>query len=338
MHTTRTPPSRGLADLTLLEADSPRRLRRRPPRIVLVAACSSRKRVSPPTDLRLSSIAASPVRRAAEWRRRIREIDVPVQQAQHLYAGDHWRSVCEAHRLAKKYSSRSELWVISAGYGLIAGSKLIKPYSATFASGATDSVWRGRFDGDRRQRLRLWWAALQHDVTLGDLLAARDTSAVVIAAGADYLTVLAADLEAALQRDTSGERLSVISAGTLGIRRNEMFLPANSRFRQAVGGTDSSLNARLLALLARDADAHQFHRPTMAAALTQMAATLPSRSRRTGRSASDAEISERIDEIRQRVAGISRTNALHQLRLDGIACEQSRFEVIWNLDACAKKP
>jgi hypothetical protein len=302
-------------------------VRRRPPRIVLVVACSQRKRLAPPEKLRLASIRSEPSDRPRRWANRLNEVEAPRWRAADLYVGDHWHSACQAYRVAKRYSSRTELWVVSAGYGLIPSSKTIKPYGATFATGAADSVWRGPAEGDRRGGLRLWWRALGHECALIDLLPARGDGAVVVAAGASYLAAIESDLEGALQHSAAFDRLSVISAGTQG---NGALLPVSGQFRAAVGGTDSALNARLLALLASEAGTHGFRRSAMAAMLTQMASRLPATPRRTGRATSDEQIVREIQAMRRRLPEIGRTRALRDLRSGGIACEQGRFASIWN--------
>jgi hypothetical protein len=325
-HTTPTPRSTGLADLSRKDVrPRPAGVRKRPPRIVFVVACSQRKRTLAPIELRLSSINARPDKRSIEWTRRIREVQVGEDPAHELYLGDHWRSACEAYRLAKQYSNRSELWVISAGYGLIPSSKLIKPYSATFASGSADSVWRGPADGDRKSRLQNWWRALPHDATLVDLLQRDGT--IVVAAGAPYLAALSDDLATAVDNDRTGDRISVVSAGTRG---NGSLLPVSGNFRAAVGGTDAALNTRLLALLAAEPRLHRFRRSAMTTALTQFAARQPATQRTEGKAVTDDEVASRIDVIRRRLPAASRTQALRELRRAGIACEQSRFAAIWN--------
>src|SRR5262245_771647 len=108
IRTTRTPLSSGRAELSRMERGARAvAVRKRPPRVVFVVACSQRKRILPPTELRLSSIQASPDERLVEWARRIRDVEAPKERAGDLYAGDHWRSACEAYRLAKRYSSRA---------------------------------------------------------------------------------------------------------------------------------------------------------------------------------------------------------------------------------------
>jgi hypothetical protein len=325
-HTTPTPQSIGIADLSSHQARArDTRNRTRPPRIVFVVACSQRKRSIPPRELRLSSIRAPAEKRAIEWTRRIREVRVAEHVAQDLYEGDHWHSACEAYRLARQYSKRAELWVISAGYGLIRSDKLIKPYSATFANGSIDSVWRGPGDGDRKTRLQKWWQALPHDAVLGDLL--ENDGVIVVAAGASYLAPLSDDLDAAVRNDRSGDRVSILSAGSRG---NEALLPVTGEYRATAGGTDSALNARLLGLLAAEPRLHRFHRSAMKTALTRLAAGAPVTQRKVGKGATDDEVANRIDSIRRRLPAASRTQALRELRRSGIACEQSRFALIWN--------
>jgi hypothetical protein len=242
-----------------------------------------------------------------------------------LYAGDHWHAALSALELTRRFSARAELWVISAGYGLIPASAEIKPYSATFASGKDDSVWRGNSDGTRRQQLQGWWRALANGTTLSDLAATARDGALMLAAGASYLEAIAPDLEHAV--DLAPERVSVISAGS---RMLCGLLPVSSRFRARVGGTDSATNARVLSLLAADAPTHRFRPDLMAARLRRINSRLPAMHRATGRRVTDEEVSRAILRIRKAAPTISRSQALRTLRAGGIACEQSRFAAIWS--------
>lgn len=326
---TRTRRSDGLTDLSRGSTKTAVKVvRKRPPRIVLVVACSQRKREPVPFDLHLSSIDAALDERAVQWRRRLDEVAAVRHCAQELYTGDHWHATCAAYNLAQRYSSRAELWVISAGYGLITSSKLIKPYGATFASGSADSVWRGPMEGDRQSRLQGWWQALPHDAILPDLLKGDGT--IVIAAGALYLEALDSELSTALRNDPSGERISIVSAGSRG---NGALLPVNGQFRATAGGTDAALNARMLALLAADASVHHFRRSAMTSVLMRLASHLPMTTRRVGKAVTNDEVARRIIAIRRRLPTASRTQALREVRRAGIACEQSRFASIWDSTA-----
>jgi hypothetical protein len=326
MRTMPSPRSSGRTDLNPTANEGRARPRRRPPKIALVVACSQRKRTPPPIGLQVSSIDAPANERLKEWRRRLNEVGVRELKAHDLYMGDHWQAALKAYQLAQRYSSRTELWVISAGYGLIGSSKLIKPYSATFASGSADSVWRGPCDGEQRSFLHQWWEGLPHEATLAELL--RHDGRIVIAAGAPYLAVLRVDLASALGHHQSADRISVVSAGSRG---NGVLLPVTGAFRAAVGGTDASLNTRLLALLAAEAPSHGFQRSRMAAALNRMAngSRFSMARRAPGTAVTDREVAQIIEEILRRLPTASRTYALRELRQAGMACGQSRFASIW---------
>jgi hypothetical protein len=286
----------------------------------------------PPLELRLSSLDDPPDERAIEWGRRIQEVEATQHRAQDVYVGDHWRAASDAYRLAQRYSSRTELWVISAGYGLIACSTLIKSYSATFANGSADSVWRGPADGDRREYLREWWHALSHEAALPDLLRRNQDDVIIICAGAAYVAAFEADLRRVVNDDATCDRVSVLSAGSEG---TGPLLPVNAQFRRLVGGTDAALNARLLRLLAAEAPMHRFSHSAMAARLRQMAASLPVVSPPMRVAITDEEVASEIEQLREDVPGVSRTAALRHLRASGIACGQTRFAAVWGRIASA---
>jgi hypothetical protein len=256
-------------------------------------------------------------------------VDAPRHVASDLYMGDHWRAAVQAYQFAHRYSSRAELWIISAGYGLINAGAPIKSYSATFASGADDSVWRGPVDGDREACLRQWWSHMARGPTLPELVPAPGDGTVVVAAGAAYLAAISADLEMAVANDPSRERVSVVSAGTRG---KCGLLPVSGDLRGTVGGTDSSLNARVLARLAAEAPAHHFQRLAMAELLSRIDRDANSSPRARGRRSSDTEVLREIEAARMRTPSISRTQALQDLRRSGVACEQSRFAALWERD------
>src|SRR5262249_51472423 len=88
-------------------------------------------------------------------------------------------------------------------------------------------------------------------------------------------------------------------------------------------------NARLLAILARDAADHGFSRARMEKFVTHMINATPSSTRRAGKSTTDQEIVRHIQRLRRQFTTISRTAALRKLRRMGIACEQGRFGLLW---------
>jgi hypothetical protein len=259
------------------------------------------------------------------WRDRLEKVQSETVPACDLYMGDHWRAAREAFAAAARYTPRAELWVLSAGYGLIMSRTAIKPYSATFASGSTDSVWRGPRDGTRKACLNRWWQSLPSQSTIAELI--RGDATVLVAAGASYVDAISDELTKARRSGAADDNLFIVSAGS---PPDGAFLPASGRLRSAVGGTDSSLNARLLALLATTAGRHCFRRDAMVAEFARLAGRTSSARRVAGRSAPDDELVRQIVAIRRTRPAASRTYALRELRSAGIACEHSRFASLWN--------
>src|SRR4051812_20847016 len=98
----------------------------------VVVSCKSRKSAPVPTALHMSSIAGVALEeRVGQWTSALKAVDVPAVRAGDLYAGDHWKIVLGIPAAATG-AFNVQLWVASAGYGLVGIDTPLKPYSATF--------------------------------------------------------------------------------------------------------------------------------------------------------------------------------------------------------------
>ena len=102
------------------------------PRINVVAACTDRKRATAVEPVRLRDVAAGPDRVEAWWKRLASQ---PVRlRADELYVGDHWSIVRDLVSLANRRGFDGQLWVASAGYGLVPSDAPLANYSATLSA------------------------------------------------------------------------------------------------------------------------------------------------------------------------------------------------------------
>jgi len=295
---------------------------RRP--LVLLVTCSARKRIPIHPQLQLRSISSGdPLARLEEWKSRLVSVEAASVPAVALYAGDHWSAARLAIDHARAWNPKSQLWVMSAGYGIVAGEVLVKSYSATFARGQ-DSVFRRGSTDDRRGVISAWWKGLPHESTVENLLSDPSEPVMLIAGGSDYIEALRVEIEAAAADANRLNRLFVISAGSRDIAG---LLPVRGSHSGAVGGSLASLNARILAYLMRSANEHGFARPEMEAMLRSLdgsAACVTARA-----SASDGEIMSAISALRAGRPALSYTSALRALRSQDLACERLRFKALW---------
>lgn len=298
------------------------------PRLHLVVTCASRKRIAVPSTLQLRQVTGARTgTRVQRWTQRLTDSAVQTVSAEDLYAGEHWdvaRSLPD-HASAFRHAT---LWVASAGWGLIPATATIRPYSATFTAGHPDSI------PDGRRGCVAWWDAVTHwqgpapgaPRSLAALVADNPRDRVLVALSQAYFAACTNDLTAAATAAADGQ-LTLIATGVRHPDFTNWQLAADARLQLLLGGTRSSLNARVTAHLLRagltDHDAMQRH-------LRRMLAKAPALPIFTRRRLTDAQIIRYIRQRRQRQPTVSRSRLLTELRQAGMACEQARFADLFN--------
>ena len=305
----------------------------------VVVSCSARKSAVAPGQLQARDLpeTVNTVVRAKEWIRRLEQTSGPLVVASHLYQGEQWAVVSGLPTEAQQHGWAADLWVASAGYGLISSRAPLRPYGATFASGHPDSVvlQTGRL---RLPALRVWWRELTAwqgpelgaPRSLRELAASSPASPMVIVLGATYLGAITEDLIAARHELVNPSLLTVVSVGThrsdpLG----ENLLSIDTGVRELLGGSCLSINARLARWIVTTSDRHAFDASRVARlAASALAIANPTTSPRRAPQP-DATV---LRFIQQRLAGRPRprkTTLLRSFRDTGQACEQERFHRLY---------
>ena len=293
-------------------------------RVRVVVTCSHRKTRPVPTSLRLRGVTSirTPTR-VRTWMTRLAETPVSSAPALDLYAGEHWDV---ARRLAQTSPTGSEvdLWVCSAGYGLIPATAPIVPYAATFTVGNPDSV------PDGAEGATAWWDALSEwngptggARSLRDLVGSDAKTRVLLVLSAAYLKACRDDICRAIDGLADTKQLSIISAGTkVDDQLDRFLLPCDARLQTAVGGTRQALNVRAAEyLLATGIVGHD----EMSEALAKLLADQPAVVRYERRPASDVEVRTFIRGRLRTNPGATHTRLLREFRNENRACEQARF-------------
>ncbi len=182
-------------------------------RIAIVVPCTASKSV-PPGDLRLGTVAGR--EKSIEGRFRHWEAAWSVAEkgvsARDLYAGPRWQASIRIAEVARAPQRDVDLFVASAGLGLLPVSRPVPSYSATFSRGNADSVVPPGFSAsEHRAAARRWWRLLTHRRGSLERLA-RDYARVVIVLSPDYLGAVSDDLVAAVESNAS--RIIVFATGS----------------------------------------------------------------------------------------------------------------------------
>lgn len=299
----------------------------------LVVSCSNRKRYETAPGLAVRDLVGSDVRtRLQTWRERIRTAQAEEYPATELYIGEHWSVVRDIPSDASDRGWNVRLWICSAGYGLIQPNTPIKSYQATFASGTEDSVAKDRTG---QKAAQAWWTGVCSYSFSGKqpfprsfeaLARAYPRTPLIVALSADYLYAVERDLLTVLQHSFFQRYLSIISCGTDSQHSswNNNLLPCDGGLSASLGGTFTSLNARVARFLF---GFHAHAGPTV----DHLAALVRSIEKRIGAvpqprtPQSDLQVAKYIREGLKKTPYVSKTKLLEEFRAAGKACEQKRF-------------
>lgn len=300
----------------------------------IVATCSNRKSMIASPALQVRNLPkGSTSRRSQEWIRRLtEEPPAAFRPAIDLYQGDHWATIREIVRAGTaKAGTRVNVWIASAGCGLISPCTLVPAYGATFSMHNLDSVVLS--PEDRRG----WWHTLT-SFHWGDPELPRSVSAIaqtypgsvlLVAGSPEYLDAVADDLAIARTVLCDSEGLSILCReGSLRGQLEGCKVPVSADLSSLIGGSLNSLGARILRWLITDGpDSLRYPEVLRVVDGLRQRATprkVPLRCKST-----DEEIKGYIRSLLSSNKRLSGSAALSAFRGDGKAAEQKRFQYLF---------
>lgn len=304
----------------------------------LVLSCTKRKRKDASTgNHRLREVPlASPAVRAAAWVEAVS--NAPTWgPARDLYVGEYWQAGLDLARASAR-RTQTEVYVLSAGLGLVHSAAAVPGYAATFTRAHPDSVVVGHVDGPSAER-RAWWDALADWTGPGDRsgprrlgdLAATPGAHLLVCAGPDYIDATGDDLRAA-HKVLGDERLVIVGSGDSPEGLDDVWVQCPGQLRMRFGGSMSSTSVRLAramleALSPQERIGARQAREFIATALKSTEA-LPRFDR--DRLSDDDVLAWIRSDAQAHPAMTNKSAALRRLRDDGRACEQSRFARLYD--------
>jgi hypothetical protein len=308
--------------------------------LFIIAACAERKRQSPAPHLQLRGVPKGDVeKRVHLWIERLEAARNVLHSARDLYIGPWWANVLELSELAaRKYEAN--LYVASAGYGLVHSDCRIASYSATFARGGEDSVAHseaGRTSDGVHER---WWQRLgewkgsgsSFPRTIAELASEHPKSAIVMLGSPEYVRALSNDLCKAREKLSDPDHLVIITSALEGPATNlrENAVCSEARLLHKVGGSRLTLHARVAtALLLRSSKQTCVRASEWWSVAQQWSNDSPAPTAFNRAPASDKEVLAFIRFHLSRNSEMSHTPMLRAFRDSGSACEQGRFRQLF---------
>ena len=173
----------------------------------IIVTCTSRKTIKPHPDLRVGAFADRN-EKANDWIAAVEKVNQSVKLDEKimpldLYAGEHWKIAKELPLQIKNSRHwESDLWVLSAGYGLLHEKAKIVSYAAAFSNGKADSI-SPSLDTDSKAFRTEWWGKLMKlssgkeskPKSLEELGRKDESSKFLIACSQPYLQAISDDLK-----------------------------------------------------------------------------------------------------------------------------------------------
>jgi hypothetical protein len=301
----------------------------------ILVTCTKRKRLQPLGRLRLGSVGkGSPSDVAERWVQRLEHNAASKVRAASLYAGDHWQIASSLPAEAARCGVKAQLWVLSAGYGLISGSASIAPYSATFSVGHPDEVLARFSEREGPEAVREWWSALsawpgpEADAprAIAELARRNPSFPIVVVASPKYLAAVQDDLLQAKAALDNPATLIIVSAGGRGrgpLASN--MISCSARFQSALGGALMSLNARVARGVIEQHPPFPWNVTGFQGLLERLPMTEPRDQAPQRKPVTDEDVREYVRHALRADPKARHTALLRLYRESGCACEQKRF-------------
>jgi hypothetical protein len=235
-------------------------------KLILVSTCTNNKTARVPGFLVLQNCNSSIYDKAIpEWTDKIWSEDGGRMPAVDLYAGSHWKGTLKAHaNLSNREDISTDLWILSAGCGLIPSDLEIPPYSATFSSGADgihELIWQPGWSP--KEKSQHWWKEINAVKPKG---IPRSLPEIDSDPESIWLFILSKEYMPAVENElfelvSSGRRVLIASAGAYGnaqslhpVLQSRLF-PLSEKFemyRKCLHGAKVALNANFAHWLTRE--------------------------------------------------------------------------------------
>lgn len=300
----------------------------------VVVTCTKDKRFPVSKDCQLRDVAPNTLReRMQDWHGRLNRRWRERVSVKDLYAGDHWANV----RSFESNFFKIDVWVCSAGFGLVRIDDQITPYAATFSGKHPDSVTNKLKDVPSLDASKHWWNRLtkwkghfeQRPRSLSALMATYPKRSTLVVASNTYLKAIVGDLREGVDHLADPDQLSIVCAGTQkldGLDAN--LVPCDARLQAATGGARRSLNTRLGKKILSES-----RLPPKASTLTRRYRELlkqqPAIATYDRRPMNDDDVKQFI--LKQLLSNpeLCHSPLLRRLRDQNKACEQKRFAALY---------
>lgn len=250
--------------------------------------------------------------------------------AEDLYKGGHWAT---AKAILTDYPV--DLWVLSAGLGLLHHKDKVVPYRATFAVGYDESIPLYSQEYVGRSFHRTWWKEItsrsifksEHPASILDLMKKNKKDYYVICGSPDYINAIELDIINGLEYLVDAKKqLLIITSKKINDRLTAYLFKTNQNMAQWLRCNMLMLNISVAKYIVKEFTSKKFNSLNeLSQKLVEELKELPEREVKKGIRRSPEEVRSFILKLMQQKPDLSATNALREFRNSGNSFEEKHF-------------
>ncbi|MFV8907329.1 hypothetical protein ABQ333_19020 [Serratia fonticola] len=250
--------------------------------------------------------------------------------AEDLYKGGHWAT---AKVILKQYPV--DLWILSAGLGLLHHKDKVIPYKATFAVGYEESIPSYSHEYVGKTFHRTWWKEIserscfksQHPTSITELMKKNNRDFFIICGSPDYINAIELDVINGLEYLVdSKKQLLIITSKKINNRLEGYLFKTSQKMANWLKCNMLMLNISMAKYIINDFTSNKSNDLNdISLHISDDLSELPEREIKKGIRRSPEEVNHFILKMMHQEPGISATHALRTFRDSGNSFEEKRF-------------
>nr|WP_217437033.1 hypothetical protein [Serratia fonticola] len=250
--------------------------------------------------------------------------------AEDLYKGGHWAT---AKAILKQYPV--DLWILSAGLGLLHHKDKVIPYKATFAVGYEESIPSYSHEYVGKTFHRTWWKEIserscfksQHPTSITELMKKNNRDFFIICGSPDYINAIELDVINGLEYLVdSKKQLLIITSKKINNRLEGYLFKTSQKMANWLKCNMLMLNISMAKYIINDFTSNKSNDLNeISLHISDALSELPEREIKKGIRRSPEEVNHFILKMMHQEPGISATHALRTFRDSGNSFEEKRF-------------
>lgn len=250
--------------------------------------------------------------------------------AEDLYKGGHWAT---AKAILKQY--HVDLWILSAGLGLLHHKDKVIPYKATFALGYEESIPTYSHEYVGKTFHRTWWKELsqrssfksQHPTSITELMKKKNKDFFIICGSPDYINAIELDVINGLEYLLNPKnQVLIITSKKINVRLEGYLFKTSQKMVQCLKCNMLMLNISMAKYIINEfLSSGSNDLNEISVHITDKMNDLPEREIIKGIRRSPEEVNHFILKMIHQEPGISATHALRTFRDAGNSFEEKRF-------------